>query len=78
MILELNKVSGFVAHRSLSASFERAGGNGSTRWKDIGEGDALASIRWREYNALLAVMKAQSCIRIVGGGWNVQKKRFLY
>ena len=78
MILELSSVSGLVAHRSLSASLERAGSSGSTRWKDIGEEDTLPSTRWEEYNSLLAMMKAQRCRRIVDGGWNVQKKCFLY
>ena len=40
MILDLNSGSGWMAHRWLSASFERAGSKGSTRWKDIWE-DAL-------------------------------------
>ena len=35
MILELIRVSGWMAHRSLSAWSERAGSRGSTRWKDI-------------------------------------------
>ena len=35
MILELSSVSGGMAHRRSSASFERAGSKGSTRWKDI-------------------------------------------
>ena len=35
MILDLNSGSGWMAHRWLSASFERAGSRGRTRWKDI-------------------------------------------